>query len=268
MKWIEDRRENLLAAGQGPPRARRRHDGLRRRRRHPGRRTSTTRPGLRRLPDALAGRRPRPSSACCSPVPTGCRTASFADEGDVHQHRWADRLPGAVAVRVAGPRGAARHRRPADGHRPGRAAPPQPAAPGRAALRQPQRHDLRPHLAAARPSSRRSRCSTTTRSAPSRPRPARPAATSASALSTYVEPTTPGLRLLRAPRAATIRIEPSGQGQRLHRRRLDRQQPRDHGRAAHRRRARRGHRRRQHDPGRHRRHRRSAPARPAAAAVR
>ena len=46
-----------------------------------------------------------------------------------------------------------------------------------------------------------------------------------------------------------------GHGQRVHRRRLDREQPRDDGRAAHRRRARREHRRRQHDPGRHRGHR-------------
>ena len=136
-------------------------------------------------------------------------------------------------------------------HGPGRAAAAQPAASGRAALRQPQRHDLRPHLAAARPSSRPSRCSTTTRSGPSRPRPAAPAATSASA-----SPPTSS----RPPRAsATTRTEGGHhphravrQGQRLHRRRLDRQQHRDHGRPAHRRRARRGHRRRQHDPGRHR----------------
>ncbi len=38
----------------------------------------------------------------------------------------------------------ARHRRPPDGHRPGRAAPAQPAAPRRDAVRQPERHALRP----------------------------------------------------------------------------------------------------------------------------
>ena len=45
------------------------------------------------------------------------------------------------------------------------------------------------------------------------------------------------------------------QGQRVHRRRVDREQHRDHRRPAHRRRARRRHRRRRHDPGRHRGHR-------------
>ncbi len=55
VKWVEDRRENLLAAGQ----SRHEHadvaDGLRRRRRDPGR-AHRLRLRLRRLPDAVAGR--------------------------------------------------------------------------------------------------------------------------------------------------------------------------------------------------------------------
>ena len=73
-------------------------------------------------------------------------------------------------------------------------------------------------------------------------------------VSNYVEPSTPGLGYY-ATEAATIRIEPSGADQRVHRGRLDGEQHRDHRRAAHRRRARREHRRRQHHPGRHRAHR-------------
>ena len=90
---------------------------------------------------------------------------------------------------------------------------------------------------ARRPSSRRWRCSTTTRSARSRPAAAERAATSASGTSSYVEPIHAGLRRSTAPRAATIRIEPSGKGQRLRRRGLHRQQPGDDGGPAHRRRA-------------------------------
>ena len=55
LKWIEDRRENLLAGGHGPSRARRRADRLRRRRPHRGR-LHRPRPGHRRVPDAVAGR--------------------------------------------------------------------------------------------------------------------------------------------------------------------------------------------------------------------
>ena len=63
--------------------------------------------------------------------------------------------------------------------------------------------------------------------------------------SNYVEPTTPVFGIF-GTEAATIRIEPTRQGQRLRRRRLVRQQPRDDGRPAHGRRARRRHRRREH----------------------
>ena len=93
LKWIEDRRENLMAAGLVPPRARRRPHGVRRRRRDPGR-PPRLRVRRRRLPDAVAGdagddgrhRLPRP-------VP-GARGRLPAALG-VHQHGRALRLPGA-----------------------------------------------------------------------------------------------------------------------------------------------------------------------------
>ena len=146
VKWVEDRRENLLAAGQVAPRARRRHDGVRRRRRHPGR-PHRLRLRLRRVPDAVAGRpRGRRRHAVPRAVPRAPRR--LRDQDDLHEHRRAHRVPRAVAVRVARPRGAARHRGAPDGHRPGRAPPAQPAAPRRPAVREPERHDLRQHLAA------------------------------------------------------------------------------------------------------------------------
>ena len=70
--------------------------------------------------------------------------------------------------------------------------------------------------------------------------------------SSYVEPTTTGMVLRLRGRHHPHRAV--RQGQRVRRRRIDRQQPRDHGRAARRRRAGRRHRGRQHDPGRHRPH--------------
>ena len=258
VKWVEDRRENLLAAGQVPPRARRRA----RWRSTP---TARSRPShidfvvrLRRVPDARGRSCPRPPSACCSPARTACPRAGFAAKTDLHEHRRPHRVPRPVAVRVARPRGAARHRGPPDGHRPGRAAPPQPAAPRRAAVREPERHDLRQHLAARDVRAGARRCSTTTRSAPSRPRRARPAATSASGMSNYVEPSTPGFGAY-AHRGGDDPHRAVGHGQRVHRRRLDREQHRDDRRPAHRRRARRRHRRRRHDPGRHRASPASAP---------
>ena len=85
-------------------------------------------------------------------------------------------------------------------------------------------------------------------------------------VSNYVEPSTPGLRLLR-DRSGDDPHRAVGHGERVHRGRLDGEQHRDDGRAAHRRRARREHRRRQHDPGRHRGHGLRRRARPAAAAA-
>ena len=138
---------------QVAPRARRRHDGVRRRRRDPGR-PHRLRLRLRRVPDSVA-RRPggRGRHAVPGPVPRAARR--LRDQDDLHEHRGAHGVPGAVAVRVARARDAARHRGAPDGHGPDGAAPAQPAPPRRSAVRQPQRHDLRQHLADRRRSSRR-----------------------------------------------------------------------------------------------------------------
>ena len=134
-------------------------------------------------------------------------------QDDLHEHRRARGVPRPVAVRVAGPRGAARHRGAPDGHRPRRAAPAQPAAPRRASVHEPQRHDLRQHLAARdlRAGARDARLRDVPRRAGRGAQ--RPAATSASGSSNYVEPSTPGYGAY-GTETATIRIEPLGPGQR------------------------------------------------------
>ena len=106
----------------------------------------------------------------------------------------------------------------------------------------------------SRRSSRRWRCSTTTRSARSRPRRARSRPLPRRRRVQLRRAVDARLRLLR-DRGGDDPHRAVGRGQRVHRGRLGREQHRDDGRAAHRRRARREHRRRQHDPGRHRRHR-------------
>ena len=108
LKWVEDRRENLLAAGKS------RHEhgtathGLRRRRRDPGR-AHRLRVRLRRVSDAVAGdagRRRR--RAVPGPVPRAVR--GVRDQDDLHEHRRAHRVSWPVAIRDARARGAARHR--------------------------------------------------------------------------------------------------------------------------------------------------------------
>ena len=129
LKWVEDRRENLLAAGQSRHEHADVQDGVRRRRRHPGRAASTSSPTA--APTRRRGRSaPPPRSARCFPAPTASRAPASRAKADLHQHRRPRRLPRSLAVRVARPRGAARHRRPADGHGPGGApaAEPAPAA--------------------------------------------------------------------------------------------------------------------------------------------
>ena len=192
----------------GPPRARRRPDGVRRRR-HVPRRPARPRAGRRRLPDAVTRSGRRSPSACSSPGRTGSHARNFSTKlvfsNTVRPHG----LPRAVAVRIGRPRGAPRHRRPPDGHRPGRAAPPQPAAPRRAALRQPASACPTTTSRPRRPSSRRSRCSTTTPSAASRPRRGTSGRYLGVGTCTYVEPTASGQGFY-GTEGATIRIEPSG----------------------------------------------------------
>ena len=113
VKWIEDRRENLLAGGQVPARARPTSrlafdaDGA-----DPGRQ-HRLRVRLRRLPDAVAGRHRRPRSGCCSPARTGCRRPRSRAKTVYTNTVGRTAVPRAVAVRDARPRGAARHRRAA-----------------------------------------------------------------------------------------------------------------------------------------------------------
>ncbi len=251
VKWIEDRRENLMSAGQ----ARHEHGvathGVRRRG-HDPRGADRPRAGRRRVPDAVAGRHRRgrrhvlPGSL---PHPGG-RRGRRARSSPTRQ----------VAPRTAGPwqfESLAREvlldiaaRR--IGRRSRRAAPPQHARHGRPALREPERHAVRPHVAArgVRAGTRDARL----RRVP--PRAGR--RTGARSLSRrghqqLRRADDDGHGLLRDRRGDDPH-RAVGQGQRLRRGRLDRQQPRDDRRAAHRRRARRRHRRREHDPGRHRGH--------------
>ena len=126
LKWIEDRRENLLAGGHGPPRTRRRADGVRRR--GPDRGClHRPRPGRRRVSDAVAGRHGGGRRhAVPGPVPSAQRWIPH-DVG-VLQHLRTRGVPRTLAVRVAGPRSAARHRRASHGDRSDRTAASQPAA--------------------------------------------------------------------------------------------------------------------------------------------
>ena len=166
----------------GPPRARRRcrmafdADGDDPRPRH------RLRPGRRRLPDAVAGRhRRRGRDALPRPVPRAEGDASatksvFTNTAGRTAYRgpWQfETLAREVLLDIA----AREH-----GHRPGRAAPPQPAA--RATSCRTPTPTACPTTTSprSRPSSRRSRCSTTTPSARSRPRRGPRAATSASGL--------------------------------------------------------------------------------------
>ena len=252
LKWVEDRRENLLAAGK----SRHEHGDRDAWRSTP---TARSRPRTSTSSDCGAYPTPWPVSTAAAvgmffPGPYRVPRAGFADQGDLHEHRRAHRVPRSVAVRDARARGAARHRGAPHGHRPGRAAAPQPAAPRRAAVREPERHDLRQHLAARDVRAGARRSSTTTRSAPSRPTARAAGRYLGVGMSNYVEPSTPGFGSY-AHRGGDDPHRAVGRGQRVHRRRLDREQPRDDRRPAHRRRARRAHRRRQHDPGRHRGHR-------------
>ena len=67
------------------------------------RRTHRPRAGHRRLPDAVAGRRPPPRSGCCSPAPTAFPNADVHHDVGVLEHPRAHRVPRTVAVRVRSP---------------------------------------------------------------------------------------------------------------------------------------------------------------------
>ena len=96
--------------GPGPARARQRPDGVRRRR-HDPRGRHRPRPGRRRLPDAVPGADRRGRRHVLPRAVPGAEGQLQLQVG-VLQHRRAHRLPRTLAVRVARPRDAARHRRP------------------------------------------------------------------------------------------------------------------------------------------------------------
>ena len=210
------------------------------------------RAGRRRLPDAVAGRHRAPPSGMLFPgpyrVPAGwlrtrrrCSPTRRAARPTAGPWQF-ESLAREVLLDIAARR---------MGIDPDRAAPPQPAAARRAAVRQPERHALRRHHAAR--DLRAGAGDARLRRLPRASRPRRRAA------GRYLGRR--HLHLRRADDHRPRRLRHRGrhhphravrQGQRVRRRRLDRQQPRDDRRAAHRRRARRRHRRRPHDPGRHR----------------
>ena len=111
LKWVEDRRENLLAAGK----SRHEHGDVRRWR-------STADGTIQAahidfVQDCGAYPTPWPVDhrgrgrhAVPRPVPRAARR--LHDEDDLHEHRRPHRVPRAVAVRDARARGAARHRGP------------------------------------------------------------------------------------------------------------------------------------------------------------
>ena len=199
------------------------------------------------------------------PVPTAERDVHH--EVRVHQHAGAHRLPRAVAVRDRRPRDDARHRRPPPRRRPRRPAPPQPAAQRRDALRQRGRHDLhrRDPARDVRPRAREDRLR---RVPPHAGRGARrgplPRHRDEHATSSRRRAAWP----LMGSEGATIRVEPTGSGQRVPRRWLGRQQPGDDGDPADRRCARRRHLDRAAPSRATRRSRRTARAPAAAAAAR
>ena len=210
--------------------------------------------GLRRVPDARGRSAPRPRSACCSPARTACRAPASRPRRSTRtpSGRTAYRGPWQfetlarevlldIAARQMGIDPVELRRRNLLRAR-------------RAAVREPERHDLRQHLAArdVRAGARDARLRRVPRRAGRgarrgplpRRRRRRTTSSRRRPASAYY-----GDRGGDDPHRAV------GRGQRVHRRRLDREQHRDHRRPAHRRRARRRHRRRQHDPGRHRGHR-------------
>ena len=122
VKWVEDRRDNLLAAGAS------RHE-------HADVAMAFDRDGAIQatridfVSDCGAYPTPWPVSTAAVvgvlfPGPYRVPARQLHVQVDVHQHRRPRRVPGSVAVRIARPRGPARHRRPADGHGPRRAPSP------------------------------------------------------------------------------------------------------------------------------------------------
>lgn len=126
LKWIEDRRENLMSAGQArhvDGRARMAFDdeGKNRGRRH------RLRPGHRGLSDAVPGVDHRGHRHVLPWAVPGAQ-GQLQLQGGVLQHRRVGGLPRSMAVRNPRARNTFRHRRAQDEYRSRRAAPVQSAA--------------------------------------------------------------------------------------------------------------------------------------------
>ena len=133
LKYIEDRRENLMASS-----SRREHGRVRMAFDADGTYQAATIDlvqdiGAYPIPWPVVRLRRRRDDLS-RPVPTAERDVHH--QVRVHQHTRAHRVPRAVAVRDRRPRDDARHRRPPPRRRPRRPTPAQPAAPRRDALRQ------------------------------------------------------------------------------------------------------------------------------------
>ena len=263
VKWIEDRRENLIVGAALAQRAGRRASRHRRRPDHPGDHDRPRR-RRRRLPGVPGGDQPAAAArAVPDPAPR------VLDEHGVDQHDGQGRVPRPVDVRDDGPRDGHRPRRPHARHRPDRAAPTQPAAPRRPAVHVARRAGvLRDHPAGdARAGARDARLRRVPRRAgrgPRRGAPARPrllrlrradrrwrarrwpprARRSASRRAARSSPSSAPRRTARASRRRWPRSSPTPR--RRLRRRHDRagRHPVDAVRAGHRRQPHRGHRRR------------------------
>ena len=244
VKWIEDRRENLIAAAALPQRARQGADGDRRRRRHPGdhRRARRRR---RRVPAVPGGH-----------GPDAARRARTRSRGSASRRRWSGPTRWARARTAA--RGCSRRRRArwrsttprARSARPGRVAAQEPARRRRPAVhlagrqRVPGDHAARDARAGARdPRLRRVPQA-------SRPRRAPRAATSASG-SACTSSRRRWARRRSHTEGATVRVESERQGRRVPRHHVARPEHRDDDGAGRRRHLGVALRRRHHRPGRH-----------------
>ena len=132
-----------VGRGPEPPRARVREDGLRRRRHDPG---GAARLLLRqrRLSHSVADAHARDRRWDVPRALPGAR-GQLHGEGRVVEHGRPRAVPRTVAVRVARPRDAARHRRARDGHRPRRAAAPEPPPSRRTSVHERDGVALRRH---------------------------------------------------------------------------------------------------------------------------
>ena len=152
LKWIEDRRENLMSAGQarhvdGNARMAFDDDG------------NILAADIDFVQDVGAYPTPYPVLTTAAigmffPGPYRVPKASFNYKTVFSNTAGLARLPRSVAVRNPGARNPSRHRRAQDGHGSRRTAPPQHPARRRDAVLQPQRHAVRPRARRPTPSSR------------------------------------------------------------------------------------------------------------------